>query len=67
MDEPTFYCSQCGSKCEQESKDMIDYHFTCLNGHRWSVTIDIDHPTTGGQIIGFQCAGARARDYFKVK
>ena len=65
MRKAKFYCSQCGEKCKQTAQDTIDYKFECVNGHRWSVTIDTDHPNVGGQIMGFQCDGARAVDYFK--
>ena len=64
MKKANYYCSQCGKKCKQISQEAIDYVFICQNGHKWSVTIDVEHPTTGGQIMGFQCAGARAIDYF---
>ena len=64
MKRAKFFCSQCGKNCKKESQYGIDYVFVCSNKHRWTVTIDTDHPETGGRIIGFQCAGARAEDYF---
>ena len=67
MKKAKYYCSQCGKKCKQISQNLIDYIFICENGHKWSTTIDIDHPTTGGQIIAFLCAGAKASDYFNYK